>query len=244
LPHRGHIGILAAGVGQSSVAFFGSEGLVSDIFHEVDEEVRREQFKKLWDRWGNYILALMVVVVLAVAAWRAWEWWQAKKAMEAGAAFEAALTLAEADKHQEAEAAFAKIAADAPSGYRILARFREAAELGLRDKAAAIKLYDALAADGSIPVTLRELASIRAGFMLVDTAPYDEMRSRLEPFAEASRPFRHTARELIALAAWRMGDMANARKWFDAMNADAETPTGARARIEMLMALAAGEGKT
>src|SRR5205814_1138200 len=60
----------------------GVARLVSDIFHEVDEEVRREQLKKLWDRYGNYVAAAAVLLVLAVAAWRAYMWWEAKKAAE------------------------------------------------------------------------------------------------------------------------------------------------------------------
>jgi hypothetical protein len=97
---------------------------VSDIFREVDEEVRREQLKKLWDRYGNYVVVAAVLLVAAVAAWRAYMWWEARKAAETGAAFEAATALAEAGKRSEAEAAFAKIAADGTAGYRILARLR------------------------------------------------------------------------------------------------------------------------
>ena len=100
---------------------------MSDIFQEVDEEVRREQLKKLWDRYGNYAVAAVVLVVVIIAAWRGYQWWEAKKAAESGAAFEAAVTLAEGGKHADAEAAFAKIVADGTSGYRHLARLREAA---------------------------------------------------------------------------------------------------------------------
>ena len=46
---------------------------MSDIFTEVDEEVRREQLKKLWERYGNYAIALAFLVVAAVAAWRAYD---------------------------------------------------------------------------------------------------------------------------------------------------------------------------
>ncbi len=216
---------------------------MSDIFREVDEEVRREQLKKLWDQWGNYILAVAVLVVLAIAAWRAWQWWEMKKAQEAGAAYESALSLAQADKHGEAEAAFAKIAADSPKGYRIHARFREAAELGVRDPAAAVKAYDALAADGAVGRTLQDLAAVRAGLLLVDQAPLSDIQARLEPLTGADRPFRHSARELIAISAWRAHDIATARRWFDMIMTDAETPAGTRSRVEMLMALADADGK-
>src|SRR5262245_51395070 len=143
----------------------GPGAFVSDIFREVDEEVRREQFKKLWDRWGNYVIAAAVVVVLAIAGWRAWSYWEMKKAQEAGTAFEAALASAQAGKHEEAEAAFAKIAADSPSGYRTLARLREAAELAQRDRAAAVKAYDALSADSRMGRTLQDLAALRAALL-------------------------------------------------------------------------------
>jgi hypothetical protein len=216
---------------------------VADIFSEVDEEVRRERLQKLWDRWGWAIIALAFVIVLAIAGWRGWQWWEAKRAAEAGAAFDAAITLAESGKHQDAEAAFDKIASDSPSGYRILARFREAAELALRDRQAAIKAYDALAADARLGRTLQDLAAVRAGFLLVDTGSFNELQTRLEPLTAADRPFRHSARELLALAAWRAGQVATARRWFDLIMTDSETPSGTRGRIEMLIALAEADGK-
>src|SRR5262249_33976529 len=84
---------------------------VSDIFHEVDEEVRREQLRKLWDRYGNYVVAAAFLLVAAVAAWRGYMWWGGKKAAESGAAFEAASTLAGTGQRNEAETALAQIAA-------------------------------------------------------------------------------------------------------------------------------------
>jgi hypothetical protein len=111
---------------------------VADIFHEVDEEVRRDQLKKLWDRYSIYLIALVVLIVAGIAAWRGNEYWEGKKAAAAGTAFEAALTLSETGKHAEAEAAFAKIAGEAPSGYRILARLQAAAELAQAKPADAV----------------------------------------------------------------------------------------------------------
>ena len=210
---------------------------VSDIFHEVDEEVRREQLKKLWDRYGNYIVAAAVLLVAAVAAWRGYIWWEGKKAAETGAAFEAATTLAESGKRTEAEAAFAEIVAHGTSGYRHLARMREAAELAQTDAKAAIAAYDQIAADGSVGSVLQDLASLRAGALLVDAGSYQEAQRRLEPLAANDRTFRHTAREFLVLAAWRAGDGTAAKRWFDVIMTDAQTPAATRSRVEMLMAL-------
>jgi hypothetical protein len=217
---------------------------LSDIFQEVDEEVRREKLQQLWERHANLIIALALLVVLGVAGWRGYDWWENQKAAEAGAAFEAAVALGEADKHAEAQAAFAKLAKEGTAGYRALARFREAAELAKSDAAAAVKAYDALAADSSIGRALQDAATVRAGLILVDTAPLPELTQRLEPLTAADRPFRHIARELLALAAYRVGDTAAAQKWFDLIATDAETPSGTRQRIEVLMTLTGAKAKT
>jgi hypothetical protein len=216
---------------------------VTDIFQEVDEEVRREQLKKLWQRYGNYFVAACVLIVAGVAAWRAYQWWEAKQAAQAGAAFEQAIAFAEAGKHQEAEMAFAKLASDGTAGYRVLARLREAAQLAPTDSKAAVSAYDQIAADGSAGQVLQDLAAVRAGFLLADTAPYSEMRSRLEPLTAADRTFRHSARELLALSAWKAGDMTAARQWTDLIMTDPQTPAGTRSRAQVLSELIASSGK-
>jgi hypothetical protein len=216
---------------------------VTDIFNEVDEEVRREQLKKLWERYGNYFIGLCILIVVAVGAWRGYQWWEARQAAQSGAAFEQAVSLAEAGKHQEAEAAFAKLASDGTAGYRVLARLRQAAELALTDRKAAVGAYDAIAADNSAGQVIEDLAAARAGILLVDTAPYSEMRTRLEPLTAADRTFRHTAREILALSAWKSGDIAAARRWTDMIMNDPQTPAGTRSRTEVLGELIAASGK-
>jgi hypothetical protein len=217
---------------------------VADIFNEVDEEVRRERLKKLWDRYSLYIVALAVLIVAAIGGWRAYEYSVAQKAAAAGAAFEAAVALSEQGKQTEAEAAFGKIASDAPQGYRILARFRAADAQAQANPAAAAKAYEALAADSTIGATWRDLAAVRAGLLTVDSASLADMRQKFEPLTEPGRSFRHTAREILAFSAWRNKDAAAARRYIDMIAADGETPPGTRARIDVLSALVAASGKS
>jgi hypothetical protein len=210
---------------------------VSEIFDEVDEEVRREQLKKLWDKYSIYIIAAAILVVAAVGGWRGYQYLEAKKAAEAGAAFDAAVDLSEQNKHAEAEAAFGKLATTAPSGYRMLARLREAAEVATRDPQAGAKMYDDIAVDRSVRSAEQDLARIRAAGLLLETASYSSMLQRLETAAQPDATFRHTARELLALSAWRTNDTAAARHWLDMIANDGETPSASRSRAEALQAL-------
>ncbi len=210
---------------------------MSELFDEVDEEVRREQLKKLWDKYSIYIIAAALLIIAAVGGWRGYEYLEAKKSAEAGAAFDAAVELSEQNKHAEAEAAFDKLAATAPRGYRMLARLRAAAEVADRDPKAAAKIYDEIAADRSVGAGEQDLARIRAAGLLLDSDTYANTLKRLEPATKAGSTFRHTARELLALSAWRANDTAAARQWLDMIASDGETPQAMRSRAEALQAL-------
>jgi hypothetical protein len=210
---------------------------VTELFDEVDEEVRREQLQKLWEKYSIYIIAAALLVIAAVGGWRGYQYLEEKKAAEAGDAFGKAVELADKGKHAEAEAAFNELAAKAPAGYRMLARFRAAAEVANRDPQAAARMFDDLAADNSIGAEQQALARIRAAGLLVDTATYADMLRRLEGDTAAGQTFRHSARELLALSAFRANDSTATRQWLDQLELDAETPPSMRSRAEALQAL-------
>src|SRR3989304_7093838 len=97
---------------------------MSDILREVEEELRRERYQKLWERYGIYLVGAALVIVVAVAGWRGWEWYQAREAARAGARFETALELGAAGKQAEADEILAALATTPPRGDRPLARLR------------------------------------------------------------------------------------------------------------------------
>ncbi len=210
---------------------------MSEIFNEIDEDLRREQLKKLWERYSIFIVAAVILIVAGVGGWRGYQYLEAKKAAEAGSAFEAAVALSEQGKKTEAEAAFTKIAADGSKGYRGLARLRAAADAAAADPKAAAKLYDAITSDPGVSASEQDLARIRSAGLMMETESYADMLKRLEPATGEGRTYRHTARELLALSAYRANDATAARQWLDMIGNDARTPASLRSRAEALQAL-------
>ena len=210
---------------------------MSELFDEIDEDVRRDQLKKLWEKYSVVIIAGAILIIASVGGWRGYQYVEAKKAAEAGAAFDKAVELSDANKHTEAEAAFADLVAKAPFGYRVLSRLRLAAEIANRDPQAAAKMFDEIAADRSVGVADQDLARIRAAQLLLESTSYPDMKERLEAAAAPGATFRHTARELLALSAWRANDTSAARQWLDMIANDGQTPPSMRSRAEALQAL-------
>ncbi|KAB2873470.1 MAG: tetratricopeptide repeat protein, partial [Bauldia sp.] len=189
---------------------------MSDIFREVDEDLRRERYKKLWDRYGSYVIGLAVLIVVATAGYRGWEYWQNRQAQASGDRFVAALKLADDGKHDEAIAALDTLVKDGSGGYPALASFRIAAEKAAAgDDAGAVAEYEAIVARRDAPILVADLARLRAAMILADNASVADLTARIGDLAATGNPWRHSAREILGLAAWREGDMATSRKYFD-----------------------------
>jgi hypothetical protein len=211
-----------------------------EFIREVDEEYRRDQFMKLWQRYSGVIVGVAILVIASVGGWRYWEYREQQQAQAAAARYDDALRIARQDgQDQEAQRALEAVAKDAPGGYGLLARFRLAAELGQTNAADAAKAYDALAADSSVPAPWGDLARLRAAMLRMEADPAS-VRPALEPLAAPSNPWRHTARELLGLSGLKAGDYDLAGRWFDQIAADRDTPQGLRSRLEIYTALVAG----
>ncbi|MCB4769279.1 tetratricopeptide repeat protein [Ancylobacter sp. Lp-2] len=211
---------------------------MADIFHEIDEDLRRERFSRLWKRYGWLLIAVAVLIVASVAVWRGIEWWNLQQQQESSVRFEAALKLAADGKSGEAESAFVALEKDGTAGYATLARFRAASTLATTDRAGAVAAYDAVAADTRTGPLMRDLARLRAGLLLVDSAPLADITTRMQPLTDPAGPFRNSAREVIGLAQYKAGDYAAAAKTFESILSDGQAAPGLRQRADLMQKLA------
>lgn len=213
------------------------------FIREVNEEMRRDQAKAIWTRYGPVAIGAAVLVVLATAGWVAYDYWDNSRANASGDAFSQALSLANGGKPDEALEALQALENDGYGAYPLLARMRAATVLADKgDVAGAVSSLDAVAADGSIPVAIRDMARLRAALLLVDEGGYDEVASRAELLSADTNPLRHSAREALGLAAWKDGRSADALKLFEQINSDEAAPRNLRERAAMMIELIRGSG--
>jgi hypothetical protein len=208
---------------------------MSDIFREVDEEVRRSQAEAVWKRYGVWIVGACVLLVAGVGGYRYDQWRKEQAASASGARFEAAVSQFTRNQGADAEKAMTALAGDGFGGYKVLAQFRLASEQAKRDPAAGMKAFDAIASDAGVDPAIRDIARLRAGAVAVDHAGMADVESRLQPLLSASNAFRHQANELVAAAALKAGDMAKAARHLDAIIIDRDAPAGLRSRAETLI---------
>lgn len=211
----------------------------NEFIREVDEEYRRDRIAEVWRRYNGVIVALAVLVIAAVGGWRYWQHVERTRAEAAAARYQEALRLDQDGKGEEAAQTLRGLTSDSAAGYRLLARFRLAAEQGQQSPEEGAKAYDALAADGSVPPVLQDLARLRAAMLRMDSDAA-AAQSALERLASPSNAWRHSAREMLGLAALKKGEFDAAGRRFDEIAADRETPPSLRSRLEIYTALVAG----
>lgn len=213
-------------------------GDMDNFVAELEEDLKRERYRALWQKYGRFAVAAALVVIIAVAAVVVWRQYQDNRRSSAGLAYVNAVGLAAADKPQDALAALKKLGANGPAGYAELARLQQAAVLASQgNDAAAADIYDAMAKDESADPAFRHLALILYGLSVADRADPAALTARLKPLADGAGPWRYSAQELIALMARRQGDTAKARDIFQRLADDPSAPPGIRARAAEFVAL-------
>ena len=212
---------------------------VSDIFREIDEELRRDNLLKLWSRYGRHIVVLVVLVLVAAGSIVAWRDHQRSERRAQSMRYSSALSLVRDGKAAEAAKVFAVIAPEG-GGYATLASFEEAELLAKSgDRKGAAAAYDRIAETGGLDPVFRQLATLLSVMQgLPDTDPHSVI-DRLAPMTSPGNPWRSTALELTAAARLQAGDKSGALEVYKTLADDLGAPQGTRARAaEMAAALA------
>jgi hypothetical protein len=216
---------------------------VTDIFREVEEDVRRERFEKIWKQYGDYIIAGVAAVVIAVAGYKLWDRYEYQQRLKASSAFNAAQQTIESGNGAAAASTFGQIVKTAPSGYASIARLAQANALilgGNRNDAIAI-YKDVIAKDKSY---LGDVARIRLAWATVESAPKSEIESDLGPLTGSTNAWRFMSREILAYADYHAGASQQAMGEYKSLAADTAAPGPIRGRANaMATFLAAGGTK-
>lgn len=210
------------------------------LLREIDEELRQEQFAKVWKRYGKYFVGLALAVVVGVGGYQFWVKYDRETREALGERFAQAEKLAAGEKAAEATEAFRKLAAEG-GGYGLLARFQAAALLARQgDTQAAVHAYDGIAGDGGVAALYQGLARLQGAMLELNAGTVDgaAIRDKLAPLMTDGNPWRYSAREVAAVTHLKAGERKKARELYDALAKDAGTPRRLRSRAtEMLTIL-------
>jgi len=209
------------------------------FIREVNEQIRQERLGALWRCYGPVLIGAAIGAVLITAVWQGYFAWSERKAARTADAFLAALEMADEGNSDAALTKLDDIGKDGAGAYPILSEMRKASVLAARgDRAGAVAVFDAVTADSSAPGILRDMASVRAAYILVDAGSFADVEKRVKSLATDVDPMRLAARETLGLAAWKAGRAEDAVYYFSRIHEDKDAAgTGFYQRADMMLNL-------
>lgn len=220
-----------------------ADPLQDSLIREIDEDLRKERYAKLWKSYGGFVIAAAVLLVVGVAGHQGWTSYDLGRREAAGEQMVKAMTLS-SDDPSAALAEFRSLAESAGGGYAFLARFQEAALIARGgDQQAAIAIYRRLETEAGDPIH-RDLAVVLGAQHQLASAGSSvdrvELERTLQPISADDNPWRYSARQILGVLALQAGDNAKAGKIFSALATDFRAPQGMRSRAAELQAVAEG----
>ena len=216
---------------------------MADIFQEVDEDIRRDKAVVLWRKYGIYAIIICVAIVVGTASRVGWREYKAAQQSEESARYVVAAQLLKNGEAAAAITAFQSLAAEASTGYSVIARFQAAAaRIDIGDKAGAATAYDLIAADDTIDLIFRGLAKLQAVMLLINDGATADLTRRIDELVGEGSSWRYSGLEMQAILKLRDGDKAGARAGFKSLSEDAGVPEGIRNRAAQILLSLGGEG--
>ncbi len=208
------------------------------LMSEIESDLRTDEFRKIWKRYGNLFITFAVLLVGGVTGTVMYRDYEAKQREAAARRYELAVTAQLDGKTDEAFSAFTALAKDGGKAYGMLARFNLASlQVQKNDLDGAIATYKALASDQTVDPAYRDLATLMRVLRGLDREDPKVLEAALTPLTGPNNAFNPSALELTALLAARQGDTARAVKTLAQISADPAAPASMRARAEDLSKL-------
>jgi hypothetical protein len=207
---------------------------------EIQNDVRREQYQKIWKRYGRQVSLAVALLLLGVGGYQAYSAYQLKQNHRASELFAKADQLLGEQKRQEAMDILSQLSHDSSAGaFAALAAMREGTlQVDGGDVDKAIERLVALGKDQSVEPSLRELAHLVAAYYALSQNDQDDVEKDALAYA-GSRDSVYPGlwREWLAMAAYKEGRMGDARNILSELAVDAEVAPGIKERAAQLASI-------
>lgn len=219
---------------RASINTFANKGVpMSDLMHEINEELRQEKLRTFWKENGAWIIGGILLALVMTAGMGYWRNHQATKEIVASQQLIAAAEAA----NKEALGALATDTKGAHAGFAGLISAGMYAREGQTQRA--IEIYDQVAAMRGLPDTYRDLATLLSASHKLDSGDPADLHKILDKLAKKST-WRFSALEMQALLYAREGKMKDAVNALTDISANADAPEDMRRRASTLRELYLG----
>jgi len=208
--------------------------LTDSFIQEVDEDVKNDNLKALWDRYGLFIIAVVVLAVSAAVSFDKLQAWKMLRNQNRTENYMVATQLQ--DNADETIAALQKISQDNQGIFSDFAKLQIANVLFEENKQEdALAALEKIANEKQVNDEVKNIALIKLATYRVDTMNYDEFKQLLQPVLSVESSWTPLAQDLLAMSAIKSGDYETARNIYENILKIKDLPESFRTKIQDML---------
>ncbi len=206
------------------------------FIREIDEELKNEKLKKIWDKYGLFIIIFVVLAVSAAVSFETFKAWNEKRNQEFSDTYAYALNLQNQGRYAEAMEVLDKLQKSKKAVYSDIAEIQMANIMMEQNKVEeAIAILENVVSDKDFNPQMKQIATIKLASYKLDYAPSEEIQSMLAPLVRENGVWTNIAKEMLAMLAVRDGDLDRAKTLYQEISVAANTPETLKARAQDML---------
>lgn len=206
------------------------------FIREIDEELKNEKLKKIWDKYGLFIILFVVVVISATVSFETFRSWNEKRNQEFSDTYAYALNLQNQGRYAEAMETLEKLQKSKKAVYSNIAEIQMANILMEQNKVEeAIAILENVVATKDFNPQMKQIAIIKLASYKLDYAPSQEIQDMLAPLVSENGVWTNIAKELLAMLAVRENDFERAKSLYQEISVAGNTPDSLKARAQDML---------
>ena len=207
----------------------------TDAFiNEVNEDVKNDNFKVLWNRYGIFVILFVVLAVSATVSFERIKSWKVAQNQANTENYMVAAQLR--DNPTQTLEALQKIAGDNQGIFSDFAKLQIANVLFSQDKTEeALATLQNLLDDNTVNNEVKHIALVKLATYRVDTMPRTEFEAMLKPLIAENTSWSPLAQDLLAMAAIRDGDVDTAQTIYENILKIKDLPENFRTKVQDML---------
>ena len=211
------------------------------FIREVTEEVKNDNLKQMWEKYGIYIILLVVLAIVGAVSFESFKSWRQAKSETWSDTYAYALNLENQGKYDESLKVLEQMEKTGGNIYSDIARLQTSNILFEQGKnEEAIKVLEEIAADKSINKKLRDVSAVKLASYKLDNAPREEIDALLQPLIRENGSWANIAKEMPAMAAIRDGNIEEAQVLYNEILNTPNLPDGLKMRVQDMLSVLNG----
>lgn len=208
------------------------------FIREVTEEVKNDQLKQMWEKYGIFIILFVVVVLVGAVSFEGFRAWQRKKSETWSDTYSYALSLENQGKYEESLEVLEDMAQKEGNIYSDIAKLQMTNVLFEQNKDdEAVEILEEIVADDDVNKKIRDVSAIKLASYKLDSGSIEEIDALLLPLIEENGSWTTIAKEMRAMALIREGNIEQAKALYNEILSMPNLPDSLKMRVQDMLSV-------